>query len=199
MSPDQFDALEAALKAAEPRKRPSDLAREVADKLRATPEASDIVQSVASLASAQAEIGTKMDALATDVSNSNDVTLEPSERVLLRDRLIRLLAVEPLVVTGKALDVLHEDQRTFHSVRVLTDLRPVFYDEATQPPAAIAVRHVLKISYHEGDQFREFYVSLEERDIQMVKDAIRRAEDKSASLVSALRPSRLRVLQEGKK
>jgi hypothetical protein len=199
MSPDHFDAIEAALKAAEPRLRPSDLAREVANKARAVPEATDIVESVASLASAQAETSMKMDDLATEVSNSKDLPLEPTERALLKDRLIRLLRVEPLVVTGKALDVLHEDQRTFHSVRVLTDLRPVFREEASQPPAAVAVRHVLKVTYHEGDQFREFYVTLEERDIQKVKEAVLRAEEKAVSLVNALRPSRLRFLEEGKK
>ena len=121
-----------------------------------------------------------------------DATDEPK----LRERLARLLAVEPWIVAAKALVLQNEHERNFCSVRILTDARPVFANGVKGPPSAMVITHTLKLSYHEGagGHLSDIYLSFGSNDITELRDALNRAEDKAPSLRTLLEAGNVRII-----
>lgn len=110
---------------------------------------------------------------------------------LLEQRLLKLLSFEnSLGVTSKALDIMTEHQRILCGARVLTDIRPVFSKTSDKPNAAI-ILHTLKITYHENDEHKDFYVVLDASDLRELKQILERAEQKAQSLQVLLKNSQV--------
>lgn len=125
------------------------------------------------------------DLVASETFAAND-----SRRATFKKYLAELLAVEPLVVTSKALDVLTEHEHTVHDLRIITDLRPIFKEDPPQRPASLpaaaVITHTLKITYHQGREVDDFYLALDDDDIALLKSLIKRAEAKEISLKKVL-------------
>jgi hypothetical protein len=97
--------------------------------------------------------------------------------------LADLLSCEKsLGLSAKALEVLHEHQRFFCDARTLTDLRPIFGANTDAGPEAIVVTHILRLTYHEDEELKEFHLALAPADLRELKAVIERAEKKAASL-----------------
>ena len=119
--------------------------------------------------------------------SKSDVLKIPAERREdVRQRLAKLLGYEnSLGVTSKALDVMTEHERILCGARIVTDIRPVFGRPTDKPTAAVIV-HNLKISYHQDDEHREFYVALDTEDVVRLRTLLERAEMKAQSLEALL-------------
>jgi hypothetical protein len=118
--------------------------------------------------------------------------LPHSEREQFKGKLNALLSADFFSVVAKAFDLATEDERTFCSARVLTDLRPVFGLRVEDGPRAMVVVHLLKLTYHEGtDKHQQFYVALDDGDLKTLRKLIDRAEAKAATLTSAVKDIRL--------
>jgi hypothetical protein len=134
------------------------------------------------------------DLLASQAFDAND-----PKRANFKKYLGDLLAVEPLVVTSKALDILTEHEHTVHDLRIITDLRPIFKEDPPQKPvnlpAAAVITHTLKISYRRGTQVDEFFLALDDNDIALLKTLIKRAEAKKASLKKVLTATRIPCIE----
>jgi hypothetical protein len=102
-----------------------------------------------------------------------------------KERLILIFGIEPLLLVAKAGTVMVDHDKTFHDVRVLTDIRPVF-DETPNSTKAMMIVHNLKIHYHQGEQHRDLYVALDAQDVQKFIDTLERAKKKAEILKSIL-------------
>ena len=113
-----------------------------------------------------------------------------------RERLARLLDIESLNVAAKGAALQSEHEHVFCSARILTDARPVYGKNVSDPPAAMIITHALKLSYHEGPggRIREFYVGLGSRDIADLQEVLQRAEDKAKSLKAAIDVSKVKFI-----
>ncbi len=101
----------------------------------------------------------------------------------IEQHLSQILSLDtPLEVTSKAFDLMTEHNSVFLNARVLTDLRPVFASDPSDPPLAMALCHILKIHYHEGSLHKEFFVALDGNDVQQMQDVFQRAARKEAGL-----------------
>jgi hypothetical protein len=124
--------------------------------------------------------------------SEEDGKLLPSERDTFCKNLSRLLESETFALNSKAYDLATDDERTFCSTRILTDLRPVFAPKVEDNPKGMVIVHLLKISFHQGhERHKEFYVSLDGDDLKEMKLAIERAERKSASLQNLVKDVRI--------
>ncbi|HEV7394905.1 MAG TPA: hypothetical protein VGN86_00225 [Pyrinomonadaceae bacterium] len=101
----------------------------------------------------------------------------------LSERLNRLFGISSVQVVAKAFDVLTEHGCTFSSARVLTDVRPVFGEDAEAPPRSAVIVHMLNIDHGER---KNFAVALDNRDIQQLIDVLERAKKKTESLKSVI-------------
>jgi hypothetical protein len=111
--------------------------------------------------------------------------LDADAEPMVRERLIKVLSIESLNVAAKALSLHLEHEHMFCTARIITDARPVYRDNPTEPPAAMVVTHVLKLSYHEtgiAGRLKEFYVGLGSLDLEEIRDTLERAEEKAKSL-----------------
>jgi hypothetical protein len=103
-----------------------------------------------------------------------------------RQRLTDLLSVDALNIITKSYDVLVQHEHIFSEARVLTDVRPIFSESVEEPPLAAVIVHMLKIEYSQDDDHKQFFVALDTKDIQILIDALNRAQSKAESLKSIL-------------
>lgn len=125
--------------------------------------------------------------LAREVSRADGV--EPDDTDLRRsfqERIETLLDVESLATTANAADVQTQYERPFHSARVLTDIRPVFSEDPTEPPTGAVLTNVLKIEYFGKTGLESVWLALDHADVKFLRDALERALDKTATLKSFL-------------
>jgi len=111
------------------------------------------------------------------------------------ERLKKFLSVEPLNRAAKATTLRYEHERTLCAVRILTDVRPVFEDAKINRPDTAVIFHMLKLAYHESNEVREMFISLDENDLEELKEAIRRAELKYKSLKDLLTTAAIKVIE----
>ena len=77
----------------------------------------------------------------------------------------------------------------------MTDLRPIFGDNVDALPEAALLRHTLKFEFiHEENRLGNFYIVLDEADLDQMEEIIGRAKQKSASLKLALERAGLSYL-----
>ncbi len=119
-------------------------------------------------------------------SGSKTLKLSTETKEILRSRFAKILDVKPLAVSAKATNLFLEYERSFSSARVLTDIRPIFDAKADSPPDAAVVVHTLSIHYHQNGDHKEFFVAMDDEDVQMLLDVLERAKLKAKSLKQTL-------------
>ncbi len=104
-------------------------------------------------------------------------------------RIASLMELSSLDITSlRVFDVKQEVERNFCKVKILTDIRPVFKKDPQETPVDMAIIHHFQIGYHDGmGQHKEFYVSLDGRDLEMLKKAVADAESRSETLERTLK------------
>jgi len=96
--------------------------------------------------------------------------------------LPKLLAVDTVRIRSKAAYLRTDHARAFKSARVLTDLRPIFgLNESTTIEGAV-VMHTLKLEYYQDDFARDFFVTLDDVDLETLRLAVVRAQNKAKAL-----------------
>lgn len=203
LQPKTIAQLQSALESAEPRMRPSTLAEDLREKVDVDwPELRDVVQALATLDWVRNYTGGEIDAFVEDVveavereRGADDLKAPEAGWDAFRPALAKLLSVEALAVTAKALYVAYQQPRHFHGANVVTDARPVFGSIVTDGPAAFVVSHTLHITAHEGADDTDWYASLNSSDLAKLRKAIDRATEKEQSLRTLLSKTGKSVLE----
>ncbi len=123
---------------------------------------------------------------AVERGSASELSFDNKSRADFERDLTSLLSVESLAVEAKGLDLLVEQPHVFHGARVLTDLRPVFGSDIQQLPSAALIVHTLRITYHEDDTLREFYVALDSEEVENLSRILERAKMKEQGLEQLL-------------
>jgi hypothetical protein len=164
----------------------------------------EILDTISSLYRVRATADVSFEEFVSDICDSlrspdsKDFRLPKEGVERFAKRLSKFLSVEALNRAVKATILRYEHERTLCSVRILTDARPVFGNDGVERPEAVVIFHMLKIAYHDSNNVREIYFSLDENDLQAVKKAVLRAELKSDSLRDALAAGKLKVITPAK-
>jgi hypothetical protein len=199
LEPDQVDELDSALRTTSPTLWPRDFAAAVASKANTDDEKGRIEEVVRALvglylarassvgraSSAGLPIPDFVERVCEAMEETGNEALRPANEdwTTFKARLSRLLNTDQtLGVTSKAVDVMMQQQHAYCTARLMTDLRPVFKSDPAETPEAAVIVHTLKISYHEGDQLKDFFVALDDSDIRELRELLNRAEQKAESL-----------------
>ena len=110
---------------------------------------------------------------------------------IVKSRLTTILNVKPLILSAKATAILHEYERTFGRTRVLTDIRPIFDTTKDANLEAGIVIHTLNIHYHQEGEHKDFFVTLDDNDLDMLIFALERAKAKAQNLKQHLKKTKL--------
>lgn len=104
-----------------------------------------------------------------------------------------LKMTSPAKAFAKASIVRTDYERVFHGSRILTDIRPIFHD-IDSLPATIAISHNLKLTYMHNNNMEEFFVVLDDADLEKLTESLLRAQAKSKLLKDWSISSSLKVL-----
>ncbi len=184
-SPKTIEDLLGALSAADPSLSVDDIAGQVASEVPESTkdEVSNFVRVLVSLYRSRQEYGFSVEETVATVSNDiSNIDLTSEQQKNVKAQLARFLDIEPLKVTAKAFDVLSAHERLYYGARIFTDMRPVFNDDQTQPPAAIVVVQKLKLTYQENGELRDIYLMMDSSDVVNLREALKRADEKAGSL-----------------
>ena len=137
-----------------------------------------------------------VEALHSAMEATGRATLVPSDWAAFENAMGEALSSDSAVsLTFKALDLLNDHQRTYWYSRILTDLRPIFRAEVTEPPAAMVVVHTLKLGYRDGDATRELFVAMDSFDVRGLIATLERAISKEESLRALAEQRQLTLLE----
>ena len=162
-------------------------------------EVEQILDTVLSLYRVRAYSDVSLDEFVVDVCDSMRVserkdfsrTSEAIEH--FKGRLAQFLGLEDVNRAAKSTVLRYEQERSVHSLKFLTDARPVFGNDVTKSPEAAVILHTLKIGYHHAGRIGEAFFAFDENDLEELKKAIQRAESKASSLRTALARAQLKV------
>lgn len=120
--------------------------------------------------------------------------IEQSQVPLLEKRLSQLLTIPSISATGKAMVILTGHEHAFLSSRIFTDIRTIFGDDDALEPTAAVLIHMLRIRYMTSSETKEFFLALDNSDIQKLRASLDRAIQKSKVLQQSLNTTRLRFI-----
>jgi hypothetical protein len=159
-------------------------------------EIKDIVRAVFSLSALMTDEETPLSeslanlSRAMQASDKPELALSQQESAEFVRRVERLLNIKTVMISSKVQRLRLDYPVTFHDANILTDMRPVF-DKPDERPVGCAVSHTLEITYHEHGDHKEFFVVLDDEDLEVIKKAIQRAETKAGSLKSLINVANL--------
>jgi hypothetical protein len=137
----------------------------------------EALMSLGPLIAEEEDDGWLTELIASQVASSDDLALPESKRPAFAKRLEALLRLDALRLASRARDLITENERVFHEVRITTDLRPVFSADPQKGPSAATVVATMKIYYHPGgDRGTETTsFSLDRSDLSSLREHVDRA------------------------
>ena len=101
-----------------------------------------------------------------------------SEWKAIEPRVEELLSVENLWAVSKALALSYEYANLYESAQIVTDIRPVYNEEASDIQGSI-VSYTLRMNYDDAEGNHTLSIAMDERDIRELMCACERAQKKS--------------------
>ena len=188
LPPVKIAALLKSLREEQPTLEVEELVQSLAERLALdVGKVREILQLLSSLVATRESYGASIDEFVEALRSAMEATgkeeLRPDDWSTFQSAIGEALSSESAVsLSFKAIDLLNDHQRIYWNARVLTDLRPIFRAEVTEPPVAMVVAHPLKLTYREGDATKEFFVALDKIDVHGLITILGRALSKEESL-----------------
>jgi hypothetical protein len=111
---------------------------------------------------------------------------EDKEKIY-KARLKHILDIDKIKLISKSSDLLTQHENVLcGDTRIFTDIRPVFGDSPENPPIGFLLVHKLKIQYMNNDEMKEIFISMDTKDIKLLKEVLDRADAKAKSLESVI-------------
>ena len=129
----------------------------------------------------------------TDNQDLRTSTVE--ERSSLRSKLRSLLTVRPLAILSKARALKRDSANIFSDARIISDIRPVWDGEVTEPPEGIVISQTLKLIYYDLVGLKEIYLSISSDDIDNLINILQRAQAKAESLTALAGRTSMKILE----
>lgn len=161
--------------------------RELADQIRGVwPQVTEQQAHAMTLAllslAAQRSFESDAEELGRLVSESVDLTIPAEGRERFAGLLCDLVQLEVLRTTSRAIDVMTQQEHVFQGARILTDIRPIFSEDAAVTPAGAVVIQTLRLEHFTDGEIRTINVSLDEEDLRKLKTTVDRAVAKGQTL-----------------
>jgi len=182
----------------------AELAERVAVPVGLTPlEARAMIGMLSSMYEAMAresETPASFAALAVEAAREFPEDIRPKEVDWERaERLITELMKlhRSLGVSAKVSGVISDHDHVYCRSRILTDIRSVFTSSVSEPPAALAIVHTLRLTYHSSRNSGEtegFFIALDVKDLEEIRQQIDQAIETEKTLKSLFLSKELPVI-----
>jgi hypothetical protein len=134
--------------------------------------------------------------LLESIQQSKDpaLVLAANEVAEIEKRFERLLSIETIHAVSKSVRLQRDGERIYCTSKILSDIRPVFKNDAAVRPIGAVITHTLKLDYHNDADGKEFFVVLDGQDLIALKEVLDRALAKDKTLRELLRNIKLSEL-----
>lgn len=197
LSPHDSDQLLEALKSTKIAASSDEMASSIESKLPSIPkkELRNIVDLLYSLYHVREFSGLNRNSFIKElfetVQQYADPPIAEEDVTGIRQRFKDLLVIKNLDTISKAISLQREEQRVYCDAKIISDIRPVFGDDIKGKPEAATITHSLRITYHEDGNHKDFYVSLDQMDLDELERIVKRAKNKANALTKALIEARI--------
>ena len=127
------------------------------------------------------------------IKNDDVIDLSDEDAEALKKRLISLEKQTSLALVAKASELLKANERVLHSVKVISDLRPICLGKETNVGGAVIV-HQLAIRSTRNGRREHTYFAMDSPDLNDLKDAVAAAIRQDGALRELAACSKLPVL-----
>lgn len=111
---------------------------------------------------------------------------------------IRSLAESKSIrIVRQSIDLSYDYANLLRGFRVLTDIRPLFSNDAKNIEAAV-ISHTLRLSYDNAGSEQEVSIAIDEKDIETIVEQCKRALEKASSASNLLDLSATRSIITGR-
>jgi hypothetical protein len=203
VSSEQLEALKAALETCQLQTARSDIASSLTKKLEpifkgSAESAAKVIVSLYYVRVAQEMSASDLAETVIDTvkeSKTDDYGAQPSDWTQATENLRTLLSFDStLGISTKAAFLSSQVPSHLGSARILTDARPVFPTDASAGPAAFLISHTLQIEVHVDGDEKEYFISLDDSDLDALADAASRAKVKETALRKSLESAKVPVI-----
>ena len=189
---ESFKELVAGLKEVQPTINITELKSFVASKITTFEVSDDILEAILSLYGARVGLDMPLDEFVDEIflaaEDIPDVAIDTRGKDvdIYKALLTTLLDIPSFTEFVKATDLLTEHQNIFLETRIISDIRPIFAADVTALPLGALIIHTLKICYSSFGQINEFFITMDEADIEKLIKVLERAKDKTETLRNTL-------------
>jgi hypothetical protein len=163
-----------------------------------SPEIYGILSAVASLFSVLERFEISTETLSDSIKGlvlASEPTLTPEQGQTFSSRLGALLKSDRLCLAAKAIGLSVENNSSYLSARIVTDMRPLFDLSAESEPQAALIVHSLHLhALSGGGDEQDIFITLDSDDIQDLISLLRRAEQKEKFLTSLMERAQITAL-----
>lgn len=145
----------------------------------------EIVSELFGLASLAESHSYSSESVGEVVAESPGLELDEGAQESFAHLFSELLASPAVRTLGKAADLAGEHHQVMHTVRVVTDVTPVF-DSPDKEPVGGLVMHRLRVAYWEGSKLAHTEIAMTPAQLDEMSDALNRAKQKSTSIQAML-------------
>jgi hypothetical protein len=143
-------------------------------------DSNGIALALVSLAAQQWRWGS--DELGRLLSESRDLGIPEEGRESFSRVIHDLVELEVLKTMARALDVMSQQEHVFQNARILTDVRPIFGEDASAGPSGAVVIQTLRLEHFTDGRVQSINVSLDRQDLHDLQSVVDRAVEKGRSL-----------------
>lgn len=185
-------AVDALRRAKPPPMRPDRLAAVIADGLAEHRDGADsIVRQVLTVYPWIMHAGLKVAELQADIREAVKTDFQWTDEEIkkwqqVEPALAELLSLPVLRLVASAIDLSYEYTNLWQGARILTDIRPIFNEEATAIDGAV-VSHAFRLQFKSIDGPHELNIAMTESDIRALTDQCDRALQKAQTAGSLMR------------
>ncbi|MBD2778709.1 hypothetical protein [Iningainema tapete] len=161
----------------------------------------DIVRAILSFFALRESTNSSIEQISEDlieaILSDDDFVKEFSDEQLdsFKDRLVKLLEIDTsLKLSTKAVNLLQEYERILLESRIITDIRPLLSTDSDKDVTGALIVHTLKIEYRDADGFKEFYVALDSKDLQNLREQLNKAEETANAIEKMLSKANITYL-----
>ncbi len=195
-----FNALLSVLSKTEPTIDFDKYKSEIVNQL-GEPEQGDLIDAMLSLYGACTGLDISRNDFVEDLykaiqeSRREELQFSPEIGDRFKDRLLKLLGNDQFAELMKAAEIQSEQNHIFLESRILSDIRPIFGPDVEATPIGGIVTHNLNICYSKGRMRKEFFVAMDNNDIEQLLAVLNRAKKKADSLKKMIDESSIRYIE----
>ena len=138
-----------------------------------------------------------IDELFSDIPDSEieKLNLTEDKHNEIKKRVVEILNSENLLISVKAVGIKFEQDNLFERARIITQILPIFSDDISQTPKVAMIIHQLGIHYFQDGEHKEFFLRIDEEEIDDLMKILERAKIKGNSLQKFLGTTEVQYIE----